>query len=82
MDMHLTDRVVMVTGGGSGIGRACVEALTAEGAKVLIVDRNTEGEEAAAQLRAAGHHVEFVQTDVSNEADVESALKTVERIFG
>ncbi|MGO4587683.1 SDR family NAD(P)-dependent oxidoreductase [Paenarthrobacter sp. 2TAF44] len=82
MDMHLTDRVVMVTGGGSGIGRACVEALTAEGAKVLIVERNTEGEEAAAQLRAAGHHVEFVQTDVSNEADVELALKTIERIFG
>lgn len=82
LDMHLTDRVVMVTGGGSGIGRACVEALTAEGAKVLIVDRSTEGETTAARLRAEGHDVEYVQTDVSNEADVESALQSVERVFG
>jgi dihydroanticapsin dehydrogenase len=40
MDMRLRDRAVLITGGASGIGRACVEAMIAESAKVMIVDRN------------------------------------------
>lgn len=41
--MHLSGRVALVTGGASGIGLACVQAMVDEGAKVLIVDRDPAG---------------------------------------
>lgn len=80
--MGLQDRVVLVTGGGSGIGHACVRALTAEGAKVLIVDRDPKGAAIAGDFRRDGYEVEFVQADVTEEADVRSCVQATKDRFG
>lgn len=82
MDMRLLDRVFLVTGGASGIGRACVEALTGEGAKAVIVDRNPEGATVAHDLARQGHNVDFVQANVTEEADVSRSVQATKDRYG
>jgi NAD(P)-dependent dehydrogenase (short-subunit alcohol dehydrogenase family) len=67
MDLHLRDRVALVTGGASGIGRACVDALLGEGARVAVLDRSPTGGAMVDALRQQGHPVEFVQADLTVE---------------
>ncbi|WP_448613456.1 SDR family NAD(P)-dependent oxidoreductase [Modestobacter sp. URMC 112] len=71
-----------MTGGVSGIGRACVDALLAEGARVAVLDRSPEGARAVEELRRQGHAVEFVQADVTVGTDVERAVARVVGAFG
>ena len=76
--MNLTDKIALVTGGSSGIGRAIAESLIAAGAKVAITGRNqTKLEDAA---KAIGAHA--IQADVSKEPDVERTYKEVLDTFG
>ncbi len=82
MDLQLKDRVALVTGGASGIGRACVDALLAEGARVAVVDRSPNSASAVDLLRRDGHDVQFVHADVTIEHEVEAAVKTVVEQFG
>ncbi len=71
----LAGRVIIVTGGASGIGRATVEACANRGARVVLADLpRSQGAEIAEGLTAEGHAVRFVACDVSNEADVEDLL--------
>lgn len=81
--MLLKDRVAVITGGGSGIGRGVAERFAAEGAKLLLVDLNAKGlEETAEAVQALGAGVEVVQADVSVTAEVDGFFaKAVER-FG
>ena len=82
MDLQLGDRVALVTGGASGIGRACVEALLAEGARVGIVDRASTGADLAEALRKQGGDVVFACADITAEADVARAVGEVVDAFG
>lgn len=62
---RMQDKIVLVTGGASGIGLATARALVREGAKVVVTDRNVKGGEAAAA--ELGPQVEFLAQDVTRE---------------
>ncbi len=76
-------KVVLVTGGGSGIGRAAALAFAGAGAKVVISGRReTEGNETIAVLKKAGGQGRFVRADVSNEAEVERLVAETLAAYG
>src|SRR6266545_7221121 len=69
---RLASKVVIVTGGASGIGRAVAGRVVSEGATVVIGGRRREvGEQAAAEMRSGGGRALFIATDVTVERDVE-----------
>lgn len=73
--MLMSDRVAVVTGGGSGIGAAVASKLAAEGARVAVLDVNGDAARAVAS-ELGGEHV-AVCVDVSSEASVAEAFSTV-----
>jgi meso-butanediol dehydrogenase/(S,S)-butanediol dehydrogenase/diacetyl reductase len=80
MANDLQDKVVLLTGGASGIGRECAIAYAREGAKVAILDRNLDGAEAAA--KELGNGSRAYRADVSNGAETEAAIAAVLKEFG
>jgi NAD(P)-dependent dehydrogenase (short-subunit alcohol dehydrogenase family) len=76
----LKDRVVIVTGGASGIGRATAGRLIAEGARVALVD--IDGEAASVAAAELGSEVLPLAGDVSSEADVQSYFTAAAEHFG
>jgi NAD(P)-dependent dehydrogenase (short-subunit alcohol dehydrogenase family) len=82
-DSRFGGRVAIVTGGGTGIGRAVAARLVAEGAMVVIAEVKPElGEAAAIELRRAGGHVRFIACDVSSSAEVQAMMDSVVREEG
>jgi NAD(P)-dependent dehydrogenase (short-subunit alcohol dehydrogenase family) len=80
---EMTGKVVLVTGGTSGIGRAAAVLFGKQGAAVVIAARGEErGREALAELRAMGVAAEFVAADVSKPRDVERLAATAVQTFG
>jgi meso-butanediol dehydrogenase/(S,S)-butanediol dehydrogenase/diacetyl reductase len=81
--MRMKDKIVLISGGGSGIGEACAKTYAREGASVVIADLNREGgERVVGEIRAAGGVAEFILANVLETADIEAmAAFTVER-FG
>lgn len=73
--MILKDKVAVVTGAASGIGRAIAKLYAQEGAKVVVSDINLDGAEAVVQeITKAGGEAVAVKTDVSKEADTDAML--------
>ncbi len=79
--MRLTGRVIVVTGGAQGIGRAIADGLVDEGAKVVIADLDG-AEEAAAELTGNGSEALGLRVDVSSEADCQAMAQAVLDRFG
>ena len=81
--MRLKNKVAIITGGGSGQGRAAAKLFAAEGAAVIIAEWNEEnGKRVEEEIRSAGHTAMFMRTDVSNEDNVKEIVnETIER-FG
>ena len=79
--MELRDRICVVTGGASGIGRALCRRFAAEGARaVVVVDRDADG--ALATARAIGEQATPLTADVTVEADVEAVIDRTEDEIG
>jgi NAD(P)-dependent dehydrogenase (short-subunit alcohol dehydrogenase family) len=80
---RLDDKVALVTGGSSGIGRATALAFAQEGATVVVTDVNVEGgEETVRMIQEAGGEVRFIRTDVSRTADVAAMVAKVTERYG
>ena len=86
MSQRLAGKSVLITGASSGIGRAIARRFAAEGARLILADITDEvregGEPTAALLRAAGHEVAFIATDVSREPDAARAIDLAVSRFG
>ena len=78
--MDLNNKVAIVTGGASGLGRATVERFVSGGARAAIFDFNVELGEALA--RDLGEHVIFCHVDVSDDAMITAGIKEVMQSFG
>jgi NAD(P)-dependent dehydrogenase (short-subunit alcohol dehydrogenase family) len=83
MKRLLENKIAMVTGGGSGIGKATAMTFHRDGAKVVIVDRNMAAAEAVLQeILSAGGDAIALQADVSREEDVEAVMAGIVTHYG
>lgn len=81
--MRLADKVALITGAGSGIGREASLLFAAEGASVVAVDIHLETATATADaVEAAGGHALAVQADVSRDTDCRAMVEAAEATFG
>lgn len=80
--MKLTSKTAIVTGAARGIGFGIAEILAREGARIVIADRDSYGETAAAALRHAGAQALFINCNISEKAQVVSMFEQAEEAFG
>ncbi len=81
--MSLQEKVIIVTGGTSGIGEACSRHFAGLGARVVIASNQDErGRALESELRAAGRDVRFVPVDVANEESVQAMVRRAVEHYG
>jgi NAD(P)-dependent dehydrogenase (short-subunit alcohol dehydrogenase family) len=79
----VSNRVIVITGGSSGIGKATAKLFAEDGEHVVILNRNEKaGAETVAELQAIGGSVLYVKTDISSESQVEAAFAKAVEKFG
>jgi NAD(P)-dependent dehydrogenase (short-subunit alcohol dehydrogenase family) len=80
---RLRGKVALISGGATGMGGASAKLFAAEGAKVVIVDRNLEAAQATcAEIVDAGGKAVALQADVSKSAEVNAAVAAAQKVFG
>lgn len=80
---RFTNKVVLITGAASGIGRAAAERIASEGGSIFCVDVQKEPlDEIVKQLRATGAKAEAFLCDISNEEQVKACIKACVGSFG
>jgi NAD(P)-dependent dehydrogenase (short-subunit alcohol dehydrogenase family) len=79
--LDFTGKVVIVTGGNSGIGQAAAVAFARQGAKVVVACRSN-ADETLKRIKQAGGEATFVRADVSRSADVQNLVKTTVATYG
>src|ERR1041385_4232699 len=83
MAKEFEGKVALITGGGSGIGRATSLAFAREGAKVVIGNRNVQrGEETVAMIHKAGGTASFKRTDVLVSKEIEALVDHAVKTYG
>ncbi|NQU56415.1 MAG: SDR family NAD(P)-dependent oxidoreductase [Rhodospirillales bacterium] len=80
--MHINDATIVLTGAGSGIGRALALALSAKGARLVLADLNEEGLKETKRLLSFPEQAHLVHADVTNPSDRKALVEKVEREFG
>lgn len=81
--MELNGKAAIVTGGGSGIGRATALALARNGVRVIVADRDVAGAaETARRIQAAGGETQSLTCDVTEVEQVRSLIETCEQTYG
>ena len=73
--MRFEGKVCLVTGGGSGIGKAACLRFAKEGGKVTVVDRNDDGKDTVKEIEESGGEALFAMADVSSPVDVKASLQ-------
>ena len=79
---RLNGKVIGITGGGSGIGRACALAYAAEGAHVAVTDIDTRGDLVAGEIRAAGGRAEAWPLDVAARPSIPAVIEAIVASLG
>ena len=80
--IRFTDKVALITGGASGIGRATANRLSAEGAHVIIADNNAEmAHETVAKIEAVGGKATYIEVDLADDESVIAAARAVAEKF-
>lgn len=83
ISLDFSGKAVLVTGAGSGIGRATAMAFADHGASVAVVDMNPEqGNAVVAEIESAGAAATFVKADISSSADVQAMIASTLDAFG
>ena len=79
----MRDKVVIVTGASSGIGKTTAERFAQRGASVVVAARRSEeGESVAKEIRKTGGEARFIRTDVSSEEDVQALVEQTVEAYG
>ena len=80
--IRFTDKVALITGGASGIGRATANRLAAEGAHVIIADKNVDmANQAVSEIQDAGGKALFIEVDLADDESVQAAVQEVAEKF-